>query len=131
MDPAKLSTITDWPYPSTAPELLRFLGFANFYRRFISHFSHLVAPLTALTKKNVSALALLQHKKPREAFKVLKRLFSTSPFLLHFDFAKPRVLHVNCSGVALSGILSQADSKGDLRPVAYYSKKLTLAEQRW
>lgn len=131
MDPAKLSTITDWPYPSTAPELLRFLGFANFYRRFISHFSHLVAPLTALTKKNVSALALLQHKKPREAFKVLKRLFSTSPFLLHFDFAKPRVLHVNCSGVALSGILSQADSKGDLCPVAYYSKKLTLAEQRW
>lgn len=131
MDPAKLSTITDWPYPSTAPELLRFLGFANFYRRFISHFSHLVAPLTALTKKNVPASALLKLAAPQEAFAAVKRLFSTSPFLLHFDFAKPRVLHVDCSGVALSGILSQTDGAGQLRPVAYYSKKLTLAEQRW
>lgn len=131
MDPAKLSTITDWPYPSTAPELLRFLGFANFYRRFISHFSHLVTPLTSLTKKNVPASALLRLAAPREAFAALKRLFSTSPFLLHFDFAKPRVLHVDCSGVALSGILFQADGAGQLRPVAFCSKKLTLAEQRW
>lgn len=31
MDHVKLSTITHWPYPSTALELPRFLGFANFY----------------------------------------------------------------------------------------------------
>lgn len=131
MDPAKLSTITDWPYPSTTPELLRFLGFANFYRRFISHFSHIVTPLTALTRKNVPTASLLKLPAPQAAFSTLKRLFSSSPFLLHFDFTKPRVLHVDCSGVALSGILSQTDAVGRLRPVAYYSKKLTPAEQRW
>ena len=65
------------------------------------------------------------------AFKTLVSLFTSSPFLLHFDFNKPRILQVDCSGVALSGILSQTDDNNCLRPVAYYSKKLTPAEQRW
>lgn len=128
MDPLKLSTIADWPYPKTAPELLRFLGFSNFYRRFISHFSHIVAPLTALTQKSVPATSLLKTDPPRKAFETLRTLFTSSLFLLHFNFDKPRVFHVDCSGVALSGILSQTADAGNLKPVAYYSKKLTPAE---
>lgn len=131
MDPAKVATISDWPYPRTAPDLLRFLGFANFYRRFISHFSHIVSPLTALTKNSVSTVSALLQDTPRHAFLVLKRLFSSTPFLLHFDFSKPRVLQVDCLGVALSGILSQTGDDNLLRPVAYFSRKLSPAEQRW
>lgn len=66
-----------------------------------------------------------------KAFKTLVSLFTSSPFLLHFDFNKPRILQVDCSGVALSGILSQMDENNCLRPVAYHSKKLTPAEQQW
>lgn len=131
MDPDKLSTIANWPYPRTAPELLQFLGFSNFHRRFIAKFSHIVAPLTALTKKLVPATALLKTDAPRHSFNTLISLFTSSPFLLHFDFSKPRILQVDCSGVALSGILSQMDDNNCLRPVAYHSKKLTPAEQRW
>lgn len=131
MDPDKLSTIADWHYLCTAPELLRFLGFSTFYRHFISRFSHIVAPLTALTKRSVPASALLKPEEPMKAFKTLFSLFYSSSFLLHFDFSKPRVLQVDCSGVALSGILSQADDNNCLRPVAYHSKKLSPAEQRW
>ena len=50
MDPAKIKTIMEWPTPRTVKEVLSFLGFANFYRRFIEKFSKLALPLTELTK---------------------------------------------------------------------------------
>lgn len=43
----------------------------------------------------------------------------------------PRYLHVHSSGYVYSGILSQKNSEGELRPVAYFSRKLNDAEQRW
>ena len=59
MDPEKVTAINDWASPDTCPkgklkELQRFLGFANFYRRFIEGYSKLTGPLTALTRKGVS-----------------------------------------------------------------------------
>lgn len=54
MDPAKLDTIAKWPYPQNIYKLYQFLGFTNFYRGFIDHFSDLVAPLTALTRDRVN-----------------------------------------------------------------------------
>ena len=53
MDPDKTKAVTDWPRPSTRKELQRFLGFANFYRRFIRNYSLVAAPLTALTSQNI------------------------------------------------------------------------------
>ncbi len=49
MDPAKVRAVMDWPVPDSRTALQRFLGFANFYRRFIHNFSQVAAPLTALT----------------------------------------------------------------------------------
>ncbi|KAI0992805.1 hypothetical protein K3495_g15379 [Podosphaera aphanis] len=51
MDPTKLQIIKDWPRPKNVKEIQRFIGFANFYRRFINKFSSLVSPLTNLMKK--------------------------------------------------------------------------------
>ncbi len=48
MDPAKVHAVIDWPVPDSRTALQRFLGFANFYRRFIRNFSQVAAPLTAL-----------------------------------------------------------------------------------
>ena len=45
MDPAKVSAVVDWPSPRTRKEVQSFLGFANFYRRFIEGFSHVARPL--------------------------------------------------------------------------------------
>lgn len=54
MDPAKVSAVTEWPAPTNLKQLQRFLGFANFYRRFIRNYSHLAAPLTALTSTSTT-----------------------------------------------------------------------------
>ncbi|KAI5608620.1 hypothetical protein C0J50_6594, partial [Silurus asotus] len=50
MDEGKVKAVWDWPIPETIKELQRFLGFANFYRRFIQGYSRIAAPLTSLLR---------------------------------------------------------------------------------
>ena len=54
MDHAKISAISNWPTPKTVKQEQSFLGFANFYRRFIKNFSKIALPLTTLTKKDIT-----------------------------------------------------------------------------
>lgn len=49
MDPVKVKGVRDWPRPAMKREVQMFLGFANFYRRFIEGFSHHARPLFDLT----------------------------------------------------------------------------------
>ena len=52
MYPGKLKGIQDWPTPTTVKQVRGFLGFGNFYRQFIRHFSNLAQPLNDLLKKD-------------------------------------------------------------------------------
>ena len=52
MDPAKVTGVSEWPTPSNKKEVQSFLGFTNFYQRFIEGFSHIAQPLFDLTKGN-------------------------------------------------------------------------------
>ena len=58
MDPGKVTAIRDWPTPTTLKEVQAFIGFANFYKRFIMDFSTMARPLHDLTTKGCS-LALV------------------------------------------------------------------------
>ena len=55
-DPEKLDTVQDWAVPTNVSEVRSFLGFANYYRRFVKSFAHIASPLTQLTKKDVPFL---------------------------------------------------------------------------
>ena len=50
VDPAKVAGVSEWPTLSNKQEVQSFLGFINFYRRFIEGFSHIARPLFDLTK---------------------------------------------------------------------------------
>jgi hypothetical protein len=52
MDPTKLAGIHDWPAPMNVKGVQSFLGFGNFYQRFIRYFVEIAQPLNALTKKD-------------------------------------------------------------------------------
>ncbi|XP_069830364.1 uncharacterized protein [Dendropsophus ebraccatus] len=52
MDPDKQSTVLNWPHPVGLRAIQHFIGFTNYYRQFIPHFSSLVAPIVAITKKS-------------------------------------------------------------------------------
>ena len=79
MDPAKTKAVMSWPTPTNRKELQRFLGFANFYRRFIRGFSSMVQPLTALTSTKVP---FLWTPEAEAAFAAFKTQFSTAPILI-------------------------------------------------
>jgi hypothetical protein len=83
MDPAKVQAVTDWPTPWNLKDIKGFLGFANFYRRFIEGFAHIAQPLNDLTKKDVPwSWGQLQ----QEAFTKLKARFTSSPVLCSKGF---------------------------------------------
>jgi hypothetical protein len=54
MDPRRVQTIREWKTPTTYREVQVFLGFANFYRRFIKDYSKIAKPLTDLLKGSVN-----------------------------------------------------------------------------
>ncbi|KAK3566829.1 hypothetical protein QTP86_004567 [Hemibagrus guttatus] len=104
--------------------------FANFYCRFISGYSDLTTPLTSLL-----------HKKPKnlswtsgaiEAFRKLKAAFCTAPTLVHADPNRPFVVEVDAFALGVGAVLSQRRGETPvLHPCAYFSKKLSPAEQNY
>ncbi|KAL0149844.1 hypothetical protein M9458_054892 [Cirrhinus mrigala] len=129
MDPQKLEAVRSWPLPSSLKQLQRFLGFANFYRRFIQGFSATAAPLTALTKPSHGAF----HLTPEaiQAFKTLCHLFTTAPVLTHPNPDKPFVVEVDASDVGVGAVLSQRGPDGKLHPCSFFSRKFNPTQQRY
>ena len=125
MDPVKVQAIRDWDTPSNVVQVQSFLGFCNFYRRFVQGFAHMTKPLTELTRKG----ALFKWTDDcGRAFQALKDRVSLEPLLLHFDRNKEAILEVDASDWAYGGVLSQEDQNGILRPVAFLSKNMLPAE---
>ena len=125
MDPAKVSAILDWPVPKSVKEVQSFLGFANFYRKFILHYSALATPLTTLTRKGVK---FTWSEQADAAFRALQSAFTSAPILRHFQPELPLTIEADASDYALGCILSQPASDGELHPLCFYSRKFTAAE---
>ncbi|POW12429.1 hypothetical protein PSTT_04484 [Puccinia striiformis] len=94
-------TIEKWPYPSNLKEV------------------------------DVGEKVGFRTEESWSAFQQLKELFVKEPLLLHFDFGKDRVIHVDSLGYAIAAVLSQPDESGNNRPVSYFSRKLTDRERAW
>ena len=129
MDPGKVATICDWTTPSTLHEVQAFIGFANFYQRFIKDFASIACPLHDLTKKDVP---WQWHKEQQEAFNTLKHCFCEEPILRVYDPMLPTCIKVDASGFATGGILSQKHESTKLwHPVAFCSESMSKEERNY
>jgi len=128
MDPKKLAGISEWPAPKNVRQVRSFLGFGNFYRRFIERFSHTVKPLTNLTKKG---LAFEWTQQCEEAFKKLKQRFLEAPVLVMPNQDQPFFVETNASAFASGGVLMQKDLNGHLHPCGYLSQTFSQTEQNY
>jgi len=128
MDEEKIRTIKEWKEPINVKGIQSFLGFANFYRRFIKDYSKITAPLTSLTRKEKK---WEWNDEQQTAFETLRTVMITEPILQHFDPEKPVTIETDASDYAIGAICSQPDEKGILHPVAYYSRKLKDPERNY
>ncbi len=130
MDDSKVQAVLKWPKPATIKELQRFLGFANFYRRFIRNFSVVAAPFTSLLQGMGQRLNWTLASE--QAFQQLKQRFTTAPILHHPNPDLEFTVEVDASNTGIGAILSQRQGNpSKLFPCAFFSRKLTPAERNY
>lgn len=104
MDPVKVAGVRNWPTPRNVTEVRSFLGFCNFYRRFMKDFSKLSKPLNNLTQKEKN---WEWGNTEEEAFTALKNAITSTPILVTPDQTRKFRLETDASGYATGGVLSQ------------------------
>jgi hypothetical protein len=109
MDPVKLKAIQDWPLPRTVKDVQKFLGFCNFYCRFVKDYSHITRPLFNLTKKETPWNWTTECNT---AFETLRQTMIMSPVLMLLDHEKQFTLITDASDYATGAILEQRDALG-------------------
>ncbi|KAG6327492.1 hypothetical protein ID866_11597 [Astraeus odoratus] len=125
MSQDKIKTIVDWPEPCKVKDIQSFLGFANFYCRFIFNYSDIVVPLTCLTQKNAPWNFT---DECCSAFNHLKDTFTSAPVLTHFVLGPPLMVENDASDYAIACILSITCDDGQIHPVAFHSRTLSTPD---
>jgi RNase H-like domain found in reverse transcriptase len=122
----KVKTIQEWPEPRKVKDIQSFLGFTNFYRRFIYNYSDITVPLTQLTRKGIKWNF---SENCRTAFETLKKAFTTAPVLTHWVPGAPILLETDASNYALTAILSIiSPDDGQVHPIAFHSQTFMAPE---
>ena len=128
MDPKKIAGIADWPTPTTLRQLRSFLGFGNYYRKFIRGYADLTKPLNELLRKDIDFEWTTERN---DIFNDLKRRFTTKPILSIPDQTKPFYIESDASKYATGAVLMQKDDNGTLHPCSYISQTFSLAERNY
>ncbi|SJL18610.1 uncharacterized protein ARMOST_22207 [Armillaria ostoyae] len=126
MDPVKLAGIAEWPTPTKKKELQSFLGFTNFYRKFIRNYSKIICPLTQLTSNAEWTWGAAQN----QAFQQLKKQMAEDVILAIPNGTGRFRVEADASNSAIGAVLSQ-EQEGRWRPVAFMSKALTATERNY
>jgi hypothetical protein len=124
----KVKAVSEWPQPKTRKDVKSFLGLTGYYRKFVHKYSQIALPLTELTKASVT---FVWGEEQQKAFDELKAKLTSAPVLAHPDPSRQYILHTDASGFATAAVLSQEQEDGSIRPVAYYSKKMSPAERNY
>ena len=125
VDPVKIQAVTSWQPPSSLKGVKSFLGFCNFYRRFIENFGRIAKPLTDLSKKGRS---FEMGPKELRAFKTLKDMLTQAPLLRHYSTDRQTTVETDASDGVVSAVFSQKQDDDLWRPVSFFSKVMNDAE---
>ena len=125
---AKVEAIMSLPVPKDRKALMRFLGMAGYYRRFVPNFADLSAPLTDLISPKKKFIWTLQCQ---DAFIKIRALLINAPILRSPQYDQPFILHVDASEVGAGAVLLQNSSQGILHPICYASTKFKSYQRNY
>jgi len=128
MEEDKVAGVLNWPTPKMVRDVRKFLGLANYYRRFVKDFAKLARLLNNLTRKEEK---WRWGDEQQKAFEQLKTVFTNRPLLVVPDLDKEFRVEVDASNFATRGVLSIKCEDNKWRPVAYISKSLNETERNY
>ena len=114
-DPKKVKVIQEWPIPKTVYDVRSFLGFTNYYRKFLFRYSKIARPLHELTSGENSKkkrAPVEWEEKHQKAFDTLKQLFTEAPILAYANYTKPFKVYTDASEIGSRGC-NQPSTEGD------------------
>ena len=130
-DPKKIQVVKEWPVPSYVTDVRAFLGFCNYYRRFIRDFIDLTRPLNKLLCKDTD---LVWRKEQTLSFEQLKTALRDAPVLAFPHEDGIFILETDALAYGIGGVLSQLQSEGEEeaveRPIAFHGRLLLPREMR-
>ncbi|KAI3355614.1 hypothetical protein L3Q82_018436, partial [Scortum barcoo] len=133
MDPEKISAVTNWL--TSRKKVQQFLGFANFYRKFIRNFSAVAAPLHALTSPKVPFQWGSRAEEALTTYVVvccLCWMFTSAPVLTMPDPQLQFIVEVDASNEGVGAVLSQCSPQDQrIHPCGFLSRKLSPAERNY
>ena len=98
----KVNGVLSWSKPKNVKDIRRFLGLANYYRRFIKNFAQVARPINMLMRKNIKQQ---QGQEQQQAFDELKQIFTTRSVLVAPDLDKKFRVEVDTSNYTTRGVL--------------------------
>src|SRR5258707_9786 len=128
MDPVKVQGVMDWLQPVKVKDVQSFIGFMNFYWKFICDFSEIARPLHALTwkLKDWSWGAAEQ-----QAFDALKSTVTSAPMLAFPSKSGPFCLECDASNFAMGAVLLQQQEDRLFHPIGFMSKSFSDMERNY
>src|SRR5260221_11471582 len=128
MDPVKVQGVMDWLQPAKVKDVQSFIGFVNFYWRFICNFSKIACPLHALTQK---LKGWSWGAAEQQAFDVLKSAITSAPMLAFPSKSSPFCLECDASNFTTGAILLQQQEDGLFHPIGSMSKSFSDMERNY
>ena len=133
-DLKKIAAVKLWPRPETVTQVCRFLGFTNYYRKFLYRYAQIARPLNKLISGDNASkkrTKITWDDTCEEAFQKLKELCSDTPCLAYPDNKKEFKLYTDASKNSLGAVLAQKKNDGIECPIAYASRTLSKSEQNY
>src|ERR1700727_1527629 len=127
MDPVKTNAVVNWPIPTKLKPLQSFIGFTNFYRRFIKDYSEIALPLHKLTQK----IPWVWTNEQQNAFERLKAAIASNAVLAIPNDNGLFKVECDASYYALGAVLSQEQIDRTWQPIAFISHALTSAQRNY
>ena len=133
-NPKKIEAIVDWPVPKTVHDVRSFLGFTNYYWKFIYKYAQKAKPLNKLisgenAKKKHSKVGWTD--ECQTAFELLKETCMNTPMLAYANYKKPFHLNMDASEKGLGAVLYQQQNDETFRVIAYASQTLSKSERNY
>jgi len=127
---AKLAAIALWPTPTSLKGVRGFLGITGFYSCYVRNYAERALPLTNLLR-GAAGTKINWNAASNISFRDLKTALAQEVPLQIVRGDRPFFLRVNTSGFAVGAILEQHSDEGELRPIAFYSRKLAKRQSAW